>query len=186
MFWDAAATRIESFLQEEWPIPLHELESYYETAERIMKVSDNFFEGAQLTEILLSRMKQNGFPEAVRMPMAADLKPSTLREVHSDVMTSSISFFSKALNARPFDLAVQSRAIRLLVDHGKVTGVQVMSPDKRSFTLKGKTVVLSASTFERPRLLLYSNIQTGAVGHYLMNQSFLSAKGTVDRKAFPE
>lgn len=186
LFWDAVATRFQTSLLMEWPVPFRELESYYEIAERVLKVSDKFLEGAQFTEILLNRIEEGGFPEAVRLPMAADLKSSSYGEVNSDVITSSLSFLAKALNARPFDLAVQSRAVQIFFDDGKVTGVKVMSPDKRSFTLKAKTVVLSASTFETPRLLLHSNIQNGAIGHYLMNQSFLMARGMVDRKEFSE
>jgi choline dehydrogenase-like flavoprotein len=74
----------------------------------------------------------------------------------------------------------------VLVDQGKATGVKVMSPDMSTYTLKAKTVVLSASTYETPRLLLNSGIEGGAVGHYMTNQVFMLAPGKVRRRDFTD
>jgi choline dehydrogenase-like flavoprotein len=60
-----------------------------------------------------------------------------------------------------------------------------MTPDKTAYTLKAKTVILSASTFETPRLLLHSGIANPALGHYLMNHTFVQATGSISRPQFP-
>jgi choline dehydrogenase-like flavoprotein len=83
-------------------------------------------------------------------------------------------------------LAINARAVQVLVDQGKAAGVKVMSPDMRSYILKAKTIVLSASTYETPRLLLHSGIQGGAVGHYMTNQVFMLAPGKVNRRDFTD
>ncbi|WP_056040351.1 GMC family oxidoreductase N-terminal domain-containing protein [Paenibacillus sp. Leaf72] len=71
-------------------------------------------------------------------------------------------------------------------ENGYVTGVKAISPDKKAYVLKAKTVVLSKSTFETPRLLLHSGIRGRAIGHYLTNHSFVSAVGSMNRKEFPD
>ncbi len=65
-------------------------------------------------------------------------------------------------------------------------GVEVMSPDKKSHFLKSKIVVLAASTFETPRILLNSGIKGRAIGHYLTNHSFITATGKLNKTEFPE
>jgi choline dehydrogenase-like flavoprotein len=97
-----------------------------------------------------------------------------------------MNLFGYSLNRRPFDLAVNARAVRVLHEKGKVSGVEVMNPDKKSYFLKAKNVVVSAGALETPQLLLNSGIQGGAVGHYLTNHSFLVAHGILDRGKFPE
>ncbi|MCF2939725.1 GMC family oxidoreductase N-terminal domain-containing protein, partial [Paenibacillus alkaliterrae] len=74
---------------------------------------------------------------------------------------------------------MNARAVRIAADRGKVAGIEVMTPDRKTFFLKAKTVVVSASTFETPRLLLYSGIPGNAIGHYLTNHSFLRVHGTL-------
>ncbi|MBD0384658.1 GMC family oxidoreductase N-terminal domain-containing protein [Paenibacillus sp. WST5] len=185
LFWYAFAIRMNFALLPEWPVPLHEMESYYNIAEQEMNVTRAFTEDATFTEILLNRLWENGFSGAGHIPLAADLVPSVYGQIHTDVFTSSISFLSRALNIRPFDLAVNARAVEIKHEGGKVTGVQVMTPDRTAYTLKAKTVVLSASTFETPRLLLHSGIRNPALGHYLMNHTFVQATGIIGRAKFP-
>ncbi len=74
----------------------------------------------------------------------------------------------------------------MLVEKGAAAGVKVMSPDKKTYFLKAKTIVLSGNTFETPRLLLHSGIQGSAIGHYLTNHSFLLSTAKERRKDFPE
>lgn len=107
-------------------------------------------------------------------------------QFHSNPAFSSIAFFAKALNRRPFDLAVNSCAVGIITENKRVAGIRVMSADKKSYVLKSKTVVLAASTFQNPRLLLASGIPGGAIGHYLTTHSLLGITGYLDRKQFPE
>ncbi|WP_223192346.1 GMC oxidoreductase [Paenibacillus sedimenti] len=186
VFWDVVASRLILSLLPGWPVPIREMETYYDIAERVMNVTDEYARGSTLTEILLDRLQQGGFPESRYMPIAADIHPTKFGEVHADVFFSSFSLLAKALFLRPFDLAINARAVQVLFDQGKATGVKVMSPDMRSYILKAKTIVLSASTYETPRLLLHSGIQGGAVGHYMTNQVFMLAPGKVNRRDFTD
>ncbi len=184
LFWNAISPRMNMFEMAEWPVTIQEMHSYYNIAERIMNVSQKYTEGSSITETLLKRLQQRGYSNATVTPLAANLCSKIFEQKGSEVFFSSISFFAEALNHRPFDLAVNTRAVQVLVDKGKVYGVKVMSRDKKSYILKAKTVVLSASTIETPRLLLHSGIQGQAIGHYLMNHSYVIATGKVNRQEF--
>ncbi|KRE64486.1 GMC oxidoreductase [Paenibacillus sp. Soil750] len=185
LFWYAFTPRLHEWDLAKWPIPVQEMESYYGIAEQVMNVTGAFAEGASFTEILLERLWLRGYSKASPLPVAADIVPQSFGQTHTDMFTSSISLLARALNQRPFDLAINARATKILHDNGKVTGVTVISPDKTAYTLKAKTVVVSASTFETPRLLLNSGFQNRALGHYLTNQTFVQATGVISTTDFP-
>lgn len=185
LFWYAFSPRMHSWDLAKWPVPVQEMESYYGIAEQLMHVTETFAQGASFTEILLQRLWMRGYSKAASLPVAADTVPQIFGQIHSDVFTSSISLLARALNQRPFDLAINARAVQIMHDNGKVTGVKVVSPDRTVYTLKAKTVVLCASTFETPRLLLLSGFKNRALGHYLTNQSFVQATGTISTADFP-
>ncbi|MGM0876225.1 MAG: GMC oxidoreductase [Bacillota bacterium] len=186
LFWNAICQRLNRFEMAEWPVTFQEMEAYYTIAERIMNVSQNYTEGSPITEILLNRLQRKGVLEAKGTPVAADLYSRAIEKIGSEVFFSSICFIAKALNIRPFDIAVKTRAVQVLVDKDEVVGVKVMSPEKKPYLLKAKKVVLSASTFETPRLLLHSGIKGKAIGHYLMNHSYVTTTGNIRRHKFPE
>lgn len=186
LFWNTISPRMSLSETAEWPVSPEELEAYYTIAEEVMNVTQDFTQGSSMTAALLKRLHQLGIPEAKAVPMAADLRSRIYAEPDSDVFFSTMDFLAKALNDRPFDLAVQTRAVEVLTDKGNAAGVKVISPDNKTFTLRAKTVVLSASTFETPRLLLNSGIQGRAIGHYLSNHSPFFAVGTMSRKEFPD
>nr|WP_223192547.1 GMC family oxidoreductase [Paenibacillus sedimenti] len=185
LFWYAFTPRMHEWDLAKWPIPVSEMESYYGVAEEVMKVTGAFAEGASFTEILLERLWMRGYSKAAPLPIAADIVPHSFGQIHTDMFTSSISLLARALHIRPFDLAINSRAVQIIHENGKVTGVKVVAPDKTAYTLKAKTVVVSASTFETPRLLLNSGFQHQALGHYLTNQSFVQATGSISTADFP-
>ncbi|WP_332695963.1 GMC family oxidoreductase [Halalkalibacter lacteus] len=186
LFWGMSAPRMDDSEFSDWPIPLKEMKYYYNIAEKVMRVSTAYMEGSSIQEILLKRLHENGFPEARDVPTPADLEVTKYGQIHSDVFWSSISALAYALNRMPFDLAVNARAVKVMVEQNQVVGVKVMSPTKRTYVLKAQTIVLSGSTFETPRLLLHSGIKGRAVGHYLTNHSFLLATAKVSRQEFPE
>ncbi|MGF7031812.1 choline dehydrogenase-like flavoprotein [Paenibacillus mucilaginosus] len=185
LFWYAFAPRMPSWDLAQWPVPEEEMESYYGIAEQVLNVTESFAEGASFTEILLQRLWMRGYSKASPLPVAADIVPQVYGELHTDMFTSSISLLARALNQRPYDLAVNARALQILHAGGRVTGVKAAAPDKTEYTLKAKTVVVCASTFETPRLLLYSGIQNRALGHYLTTHSFVQATGTISTLDFP-
>ena len=92
----------------------------------------------------------------------------------------------QTLNLRPFDLAVNARAVQVFTENGRAAGVKVMDRDKNPYFLRAKTIVLSTSTFESPRILLNSGIPAAAIGHYLAHHLRMNATGIVNRDEFPE
>jgi choline dehydrogenase-like flavoprotein len=186
LFWSGVSPRMHPSVLEKWPVSVKEMNGYYNIAEEIMRVSRNYTMGSSITEALLNRLWEAGFTEASGFPLAADVTPTKYGQIHSNVFYSSMNLFGTSLNLRPFDLAVNARVVKVLHENGKAVGVQVMNPDKKSFFLKSKNVVLSAGALDTPRILLYSGIQGRAIGHYLTNHSFLLAHGVLDRADFPE
>ncbi|RBW70051.1 GMC oxidoreductase [Bacillus taeanensis] len=186
LFWNTVSPRLNAFEISNWPVPFQEIEFYYNTAERVMNVTKQYTEGSSFTDIMLKRLHKNGYYEASATPLAAKLCPTLYGHKGSDVFFSSVSFFAEALNHRAVDLAVKTRAVQLLVHKDRVTGVQVISSEKKAYLIKAKKIVVSASTFETPRLLLHSGIKGRAIGHYLMNHSYVKASGKVSRREFPE
>lgn len=186
LFWNTISPRMSLSELASWPVSYDEMDAYYRIAEEIMNVSRNYTKGSSTTEILLERLQGIGYPESMPVPMAADLRSRLYAERDTDVFFSTMVFLAQALNRRPIDLAVRANAVRVLADKGTVTGLHVMSSDKKTYCLKAKNVVLSASTFETPRLLLHSGIQGNAIGHYLSNQSLIVTRGKMSIEEFPD
>lgn len=186
LFWAMESPRFPPFTFETWPISYRELVPYYNIAERIMKVNTNYALGSTVQDILLDRSRAGGFPEATTVPLALDPQVTQFGQVHSNPAFSSINFLANALNVRPFDLSVRTRAVQVFAEKGKAAGIKVMTWDKKSYVISAKTVILSASTLETPRILLHSGIPGEAIGRYLLDHIFVSAEATAQRREFPE
>lgn len=175
LFWGLASPRMPISEWVNYPIDRKELEFYYNIAEQMMLVTKTVY---PLTQTFLTRLWEGGFPEASATPRAENLEPAKYGPI---VYFSSISFLAAALMQRPFDLAVNARAVQILTNQGKVTGIKIMTPEKKAYELKAKNVILSANAFETPRLLLSSGIKGRAIGHYLTLHSFLSSSFQVNQ-----
>lgn len=173
LFWGATTPRFPAFELAGWPLSYKELETYYNIAEQVMAV-DKFGPPAPSSQIVLGRLWEGGYPEASVLPQAIGRG-----------QFSSIVFLGEALRHRPYELAVNARAVQVMTENGKAAGIKVMSPDKKNYLLKAKHVVVSAGALETPRLLLNSGIPGRAIGHYLINHSFLKSPGKV-ADALPE
>lgn len=90
------------------PFPYEELVPYYLDAEQIMNVNTGYARGSSIQEILLRRLRSNGFPAATDTPLAVDLESTKYGQIHSNAFFSSLNFLAYALNNRPFDLAVNT------------------------------------------------------------------------------
>ncbi|UPG62625.1 GMC oxidoreductase [Metabacillus endolithicus] len=185
LFWTQISPRMDSCEIKNWPVSLEEMNDYYGIAEKAMNVSDSFFKGSPLTETLIQRLREAGYSDSTYIPMAADLKTTMHGEIHSNVFFSSISFLTRAMK-RSFDLAVRAKAVEIYTENDRVQGLRVMTPEKKSYTLKAKNIVMSASTFETPRILMNSGIKGEAIGHYLANHSGVRATSSMKREQFPE
>jgi choline dehydrogenase-like flavoprotein len=169
--WGMVTPRFRAIDLADWPISLKEMNMYYNMAEEIMKVNKIFYLSAGF---LLNRLRQNGFPEAADKPVAINVLPNVRGEyLTTPARFTSLSLLALASQHRPFDTAIRTRAVQVYTENGKVAGLRVMSRDKKSYFLKTKAVVLAASTFETPRILLYSGIRGEAIGRYLTNHSKL-------------
>jgi choline dehydrogenase-like flavoprotein len=186
LFWATESPRMASSEIAKWPLTLQEMDLYYGIAEKIMNVTQSYTYKNSITDLMLQRLQANGYPQATVLPIAADRRKSSDGEIHSNVFFSSILLLGKALNQRSFDLSTNARVVRVLTEREKTVGVEVMSPDKKSHFLKAKTVILATSTLETPRILLNSGIQGEAIGHYLMDHSFVSAKGIMNGRNIPD
>ena len=186
LFWNAATPRpIRSELNK-WPIHPRELNVYYGMAEKLLHVTTDYAKGSSMQNSILKRLHAGGILEADDMPVAFDMTPSRQGEVHSNPWFSSINALAAALFDRPYDLAVNAYVSRVIVDNGKVSGVEVFSADKKAHTIRAKNVVVSASTLETPRLLLNSGIQGPAIGRYLTGHVSIIAIGTISRRQFSD
>ncbi|KRE47019.1 GMC oxidoreductase [Paenibacillus sp. Soil522] len=167
--WGMVSPRMSPVDLAGWPVTEKEMNMYYNIAEELMNVNRSFYRTA---EFLLDRLRQNGFPEAANKPVAINIRPTANGEYNSTPRFSTISLLANAANRRPFDIAIKARAVQVYAERGKVEGLKVMDRDKKPYFLKSKAVVLAASTFETPRILLNSAIRGEAIGHYLTNHSF--------------
>ncbi|MBP1964565.1 GMC oxidoreductase [Paenibacillus aceris] len=186
VFWGAVTPRLHASEFETWPITFQEMEKYYNIAEEAMNVSSLYTQGSSYTNVLLQRLRAHGYPQAQPMPLATDLQTTQYGQIHSNSFFSSIVFLGRAIHLNPFDLAVKARAVRIFTDNHRASGVKVMTADMKSFVIKAKNVIVSASTLESPRLLLSSGIPGKAIGHYLSNHSIVIAPATIKRTEFPE
>jgi len=175
LFWGLASPRMSDSEWLNYPISRNELELYYNIAEQKMTVTKTKY---PLTESFLTRLWEGGFPEATIIPRAENLEPAKYGPV---VYFSSISFLGSAFMQRPFDLAINARAVQVLTDQGNVNGIKVMTPEKEAYELKAKNVIISANAFQTPRLLLSSGIKGRAIGHFLTIHSFLRSNFLVNQ-----
>ncbi|MBD2869975.1 GMC oxidoreductase [Paenibacillus arenilitoris] len=185
LFWGLAAPRMSLSDLAGWPVPLREMNDYYRLAEKIMAVSAEYTRGSSLEDIVLKRLQGSGYPDAIDAPLAINVEPTKFGVVNSNPFFSSIVWLAEALNA-PFDLAVHSRVTEAVTEKGRTVGVCVRTPDGRNAFIKAKNVVLAASTFGSPQILLQSGIEGAAIGRYLTNHSRVMGFGIVRREEFPE
>lgn len=186
LFWSTTSPRMTDSELLQWPVPLPEMADYYTLAEKALNVSRRFSKNAPLTQMLLNSLQSNGFPDASEEPLAVNLAPpSEFGVMNTNPFFSSILFLAEALN-RPYDLAIHARAVKVLMDGNRCAGVEIVTPAKQTFRLKAKYVVLSASTFGSAQILLNSDIEGPAIGHYMTNHSRVLGLGQVDRDRFPE
>lgn len=184
--WGHSCVRMDPVDLAEWPVPIREMNYYYKIAERIMNVTRRVSAGSSIQEVILQRLRENGFPEATDTPTAADFTATQNGRINSGFFFSSILLIARALNLHSFDLAVNARVTRVLVENGRVAGIEAMTRDKKPYTIRAKTVVLSAGTFGNPHILLHSGVGGKAVGHYLANHSVVDSFLKVGRSAFAE
>ncbi|MCA0757079.1 GMC family oxidoreductase [Paenibacillus sp. N4] len=175
LFWTGVSPRVFPAELVHWPVPYPEMEAYYQIAEQFMTVQKDYEWKYPLGESLLQTLL-NDYPQTIYAPRAIDFNPLKYNgKINSNVMFSSMNFLGASLDKRAYDVAVFARAIKVLTDQGKAAGVEVVTHNGKKHVLKAKTIVLSASTFETPRILLHSGIPGRAIGRNLWTHSMLWA-----------
>nr|WP_275422428.1 GMC family oxidoreductase [Paenibacillus mucilaginosus] len=186
LLWGMVSPRMPASEFAEWPVTAAEMDFYYKIAEKVMHVTRAYTQDSTITQMLLRKLWENGFPSADDLPLAANLEPTRLGRVRSNVFFSTIEFLAKALSLRPFDLAVNTTAVQVLTENGRTAGVRAMTPDGRSHFIRAKTVVVAASATQTTRLLLNSGIPGEAIGRYLTNHSYIVANPLMNTEGFPD
>ncbi|MEG3526430.1 hypothetical protein V4483_01065 [Bacillus paranthracis] len=92
LFWSTASPRMPTFEMEKWPVTANEMKFYYVIAEKVMNVTPFFARGSSMQNIMLERLKKNGFPEAIDLPMAVNLKGTQQGQIGSDVFLAQSIF----------------------------------------------------------------------------------------------
>ncbi|WAH38741.1 GMC oxidoreductase [Alicyclobacillus dauci] len=179
LYWGTGSPRFHPLDFQTWPFTYQELLPYYQIAERVMGVSQKFTQRSTIQQNLLRRLRTIGYVEATDFPLAID---HNFRKngLHLSAVFSSINLFAHALNVGAFDLAVNARVVQVFTDKGTVVGVQVLTPSRKAYVIKGKIVVLAASTLENPHILLCSGIQDESIGRYLVNHSWAETEGRLE------
>lgn len=176
---------IESELKK-WPIHPMELDAYFELALKSLNVTTLYTEGSSIQNVLLNRLHANGFMETSDSPLAIDMRGSHQGEIRSNAWYSTINFLAHGLNDLPYDLSLNSNVSQVIVENGRVSGVLVYSPDKKSYVIRAKNVILAASALETPRILLNSGIKGNAIGRYLTNHTYFVAYSSINKAQFGE
>jgi choline dehydrogenase-like flavoprotein len=184
--WGGVTPRFHREDFKEWPIDLNDLIEYYNIAEQVMNVTTAVAGDSDIQSTFLKRLRMSGFHDVANIPRTFDLTASSYGQIRSNVFFSSLEFMAWALNWNGADFAVNANVIKILHENNNAIGVQVMTPDRQLYTIYGKNVVVSGSTFQTPRLLLHSQIPGEAIGRYLINHSFVSSDGLVSREEFEE
>ena len=78
------------------------MDFYYNIAEELMSVTRSYAKDSSITQILLKRLRENGFYYAEDIPVASDLDQTRFGKIHSNVFYSSIVSLAKALAPTSF------------------------------------------------------------------------------------
>jgi hypothetical protein len=117
LVWGTASPRMSASEMSGWPVTAEEMEKYFNIAEEIMNVNRIHSKASAMNEVMLNRLRENGFPEVIPAPAAVDLDPEKV--VPSYGSFSSILFLALGLIRKPFDLAVKPVPFKCLLKEGK-------------------------------------------------------------------
>ena len=88
LLWGAITPRVPDFELATWPVPIREMELYYNIAEEVMNVTTTYTKDSSITEVLLKRLRANGY---LTMRMIFRLQPIWTRPVTADSILTSFS-----------------------------------------------------------------------------------------------
>ncbi|AEI43893.1 GMC oxidoreductase [Paenibacillus mucilaginosus] len=185
LFWTGGTPRMPACETADWPLSRQELERYYRLAEQAMDVTDGFAGGSALQDVLLSRLREHGYPHAAALPMAVRLDAARGGRLSSGSVFSSIDHLAYAQYRMPFDLAAGARVTEVLLDGGRAAGVKAVSGGC-THVIHARTVVVAAGGFITPQILLHSGVPGQAIGRYLTNHSTVRATGRLREGSPPE
>ncbi|MCA0756025.1 GMC family oxidoreductase N-terminal domain-containing protein [Paenibacillus sp. N4] len=188
LYWSLVSPRMYAGELAQFPLPLQEMNLYYNIAEEVMNVTTRSRFSPYMnpfSQYFMSQLWEGGLPEATVGPVASNFEPDKYGSI---VHFSSLSFLGEGYKQMPFDLALNARAVQIHTEQGRAAGVTVMTPDKQSHFISASNVVVSASAFESARLLLHSGIEGNAIGHYLTHHTHLEFKFNIspEREDLPQ
>ena len=193
LFWARMSFRLSSYefkakdhdgFGENWPISHADLSPYYDRAETIFRVTGRKEGLEQLPDGSLIEDKSPYSGSIQRVAAAAKARNIVVTKIRRSVgngrLASSFNLLlPQAVESGHLDIVPYAVARQVTVDRatGLANGVSfVDSRSGREMHAKARVVVLGASCLESTRLLLNSGIanSSGVLGHYLMDQFYIS------------
>ena len=97
LLWGAITPRMPDHVIAKWPVPIQEMEFYYNIAEEVMNVTRSYTKDSSITQVLLKRLRENGYYYADDIPVAADLDQTRLRKNSFKCFFQFHCFLARAL-----------------------------------------------------------------------------------------
>jgi choline dehydrogenase-like flavoprotein len=188
LFWCGLAPRFnpEEFI--DWPFSYQEFKPFYERAEEIIGVSNNFYHSPAQQQFI-NYLNKAGI-HAVNAPVAVDTNALSQCRISNSFDSSISRLISsgllKSFTPNPgISLLTETSATRLVAKNNKIECVTVL--DKRlgeTHHLAAKQVVLAGGAVQSTRLALASALDNGLIGHYVTDH--LCIRGVIKLKNPPK
>ncbi|WP_216828234.1 GMC oxidoreductase [Alkalihalobacterium elongatum] len=174
LFWSTVSPRFHNSEFTNWPISIKEMDTYYQIAEKKLHVTRDAFMSTD-SHLTLQNL---GIDEVRNTPRAVlNVQKNFFKHY------SSLILLNEAYLQKKFDIAINSRVVKVLIDDNQTIGVQVMTVDDKTVVIRSKNIILATGALETPRILLQSCINGNAIGRYLTNHSSVAAQIRCNHKA---
>ncbi|MFJ6535165.1 GMC oxidoreductase [Paenarthrobacter sp. NPDC091711] len=150
------------------------LDSALSEAERLLSVTALAFEGApfsaKVRQRLAGEFPRTGSAAIKSMPLAVQKLPDgTITWSGTDVVLGPLA--GPATRGDRFELRDRTLCRRVLIDDGRVTGVELKNlTTGTEYTISAPVVVVAADALRTPQVLFASGIRLRALGRYLNDQ----------------
>ncbi len=192
LFWARMSFRLSDYefkakdhdgFGENWPISYADLAPFYDRVDPIFRVSGRKEGLKQLPDGLFVPDESPDTEATLRMGRAGKEFGMTVTKIRRSLGTGGLAssrnlLLPDAMATGNLTLVPNAVAREISIDKntGKANGLYfVERQSKREMHIKARVVVVAASCLESTRLLLNSKIanSSGALGHYLMDQSYI-------------
>lgn len=158
-------------------VPSAELDRLLDLSRRLLRVSNTQFPDSPiagpLQGILNGLFAEGRTPsrEAQPMPMALVRDAGRIQRSGTDIILGDLAKGGSA----NFELRPETTCLRIVMDGGKATGVELIDSRGQRYTVNASYVVAAADSLHTPQLLFASGLRSPALGHYLNEHPQVSA-----------